>query len=185
MTVKEFAERHIKGEKMPIMKIEYLPIVNKINLCERVINATYYKKNEDGTKSLHIDSVSEHILFQLAIVDAYTNINIDFTHVIEEYDMLDRDEVLQEIWIMIPSREVEELKQMLAMKEKDIIQNEYEPHAFIANQVERFGTLVGVAATPVLEKLAEVIENVDVEKLAKVLEQADKADNNKILKLFK
>lgn len=186
MTVKEFVEQYNAGLKISeVIKVTYLPLVNKINLCERVINASYYKKNEDETKSLLIDSIVENILFKLSIIKAYTTIDVDFKDIIEEYDLLAKNQLIDAIMYALPDNELAALGEMLVMKEKDTIQNEYEIHAFISNQVERFGTLAGVSLTPILEKLAEVIENVDVEKLAKALDKLDKVEGSKIVSLFK
>ena len=46
--------------------------------------------------------------------------------------------------------------------------NKYENHAFIADQVDRFGTLIGVTLKPVLDKLATELENMDDEKITKL-----------------
>ena len=83
------------------------------------------------------------------------------------------------------NKELGELTSILEMKEKDVMQNEYEIHSFISDQVERFGKLLGVTLSPTLEKLGETIDNLDVEKLGKTLEQVDKLDKSKIVKLFK
>lgn len=60
------------------------------------------------------------------------------------------------------------------MKKTDLIQNKYESHAFISDQIERFGTLIGITLKPVLEKISEQIENMseeDVEKFANKFEK--------------
>ena len=60
------------------------------------------------------------------------------------------------------------------MKERDVICNEYEPHAFISGQVERFGALLGISFSPILEKFEDIIENLDVEKVGNILNKLDK-----------
>ena len=44
----------------------------------------------------------------------------------------------------------------------DLLANEYEPHAFIREQVERFGSLFGAIVAP-------AIENIDVSKIEEVM----------------
>lgn len=46
----------------------------------------------------------------------------------------------------------------------DLLTNEYEMHSFIRNQVERFGTLISTALSPIIEKL-------DVEEIKKVINE--------------
>ena len=75
---------------------------------------------------------------------------------------------------LIPAREISELRGMVDLKQRDIMTNQYETHSFISNQVERFGTLIGVTLKPVLEKISEQIENMsdeDAEKFANKVEK--------------
>ena len=189
MTVKNFIEEYIKNNDTSIIKkhitYEYLPFVKKCNLCERIIKSTYYKKNEDGTSKFYVDSVAKHMLFNLVVVDTYTDIDIDFNRAADEYDLLEEHGLFELIASLISERELSELMNILDMKEKDVIANEYEPHAFISSQIERFGSLLGISLSPALEKLGGVIEELDAEKVAQVLEVIDKVDKNKIVKLFK
>ena len=52
--------------------------------------------------------------------------------------------------------------------------NQYETHSFISNQVERFGTLIGVTLKPVLEKISEQIENMSDEDVDKFTNKVEK-----------
>ena len=187
MTVKEFVEKYNKDESAlkNCVTCKYLSYVKKCNLCERIIKATYYRTNEDGTKTLHVDSVSKHMLFKLSVVDTYTKIDVDFNHAVAEYDLLKENYIFDIIEGFIGEVELSELKHVLDMTEKDVISNEYEPHAFISNQVERFGGLLGLSLSPALEKLVSVIENLDTDKIVKAFETVDKVDKHKITKLFK
>ena len=189
MTVKEFVEKYKENSNAEIVeniiKCNYLSFVKKCNLCERIIKSTYYTKNEDGSSRLYIDSASKYMLFNLSIIDTYTEITVDFGNVVEEYDLLAENDLFNIIKGLLKSSELGELEFILEMKERDVIQNEYEIHTFISNQVERFGNLLGISLFPVLEKLAGEIENLDVEKVVKILEQADKVDKSKVVKLFK
>ena len=48
MTVKEFVEKYKESDNIKdVITCNYLPFVKKCNLCERIIQATYYNKNED------------------------------------------------------------------------------------------------------------------------------------------
>ena len=42
----------------------------------------------------------------------------------------------------------------------DVVKNEYETHAYISSQVERFGELTGIAIIPMIDKLIDAINNV-------------------------
>ena len=67
MTVKEFVKKYKESDNIKdIITCSYLPFVKKCNLCERIIQATYYKKNEDGSSKLYIDSAAKYMLFNLS-----------------------------------------------------------------------------------------------------------------------
>ena len=53
---------------------------------------------------------------------------------------------------------------VIQMTADDLIANEYEPHAFFKNQIERFGNLIGTSLKPVLEGL-------DLSKIQEVISQ--------------
>ena len=75
---------------------------------------------------------------------------------------------------MIPEKEIAEFKMICDMKKSDLLQNKYENHAFIADQVDRFGTLIGVTLKPVLDKLTTELENMDDEKITKLSKALEK-----------
>ena len=60
---------------------------------------------------------------------------------------------------------------ILDMVENDVVHNEYETHAFISNQIERFGELFGYVAKPALDRLGEVLENMDESTIDKMVEK--------------
>ena len=75
---------------------------------------------------------------------------------------------------LIPASEISELRSMIDLKQRDEMTNQYETHSFISNQVERFGTLIGVTLKPVLEKISEQIENMSDEDVEKFTNKVEK-----------
>jgi hypothetical protein len=63
---------------------------------------------------------------------------------------------------------------MVEMKVDDSLTNTYEIHSFVQSQVTRFGNLIGTTLSPVLEKLAEEIGNLDDEKVNKLTSSIEK-----------
>lgn len=189
MKLKDFIKNYDKNTDVSIiektMDVKYLPFVEKCNLCERIVNSTYYTTMPDKTKKFHVNSVSKYMLYRLSIIDKYTKIDIDFKDVLNEYDMLAKRNLFDVFETLVPEKELQELAMILELTEKDVITNEYEPHAFIANQAERFGTLVGVSLSPVLDTLAKSLGELDNDKLAAILSNLDKVDVKKVAKLLK
>ena len=63
---------------------------------------------------------------------------------------------------------------MIDLKQRDTMTNQYEIHSYISNQIERITEVGSVVLKPVLDKLANELENMDdskIEKLSKALER--------------
>ena len=198
--IKEFCENYknratdkLKGDYLKEnMKITtYLPFIKKDALAQNIVNATTYKfedyTNEDGTtgrrrtNQIQINSTAQMLLFYRVIIENYTDLEVETDGFYEEYDALNESGVLFELTAdfdghpsLIPAKEISELRGMVDLKQRDAMTNQYETHNFISNQVERFGTLIGVTLKPVLEKISEQIENMSEEDVEKFTNKFEK-----------
>ena len=130
----------------------------------------------DKNKNVHVNSAAQYLLFCRIVLENYTNITIG-ENFHEEYDLLKESGILDKIMVKIPEGEMAELNTVISMAREDVRTNAYEPHAFIAGQVERFGTLIGTLLDPVIGKLADEVKNLDnatVEKMGKTLDRVFK-----------
>lgn len=151
---------------------KYIPFNLKVTLAEKLMEVTMYDKK----KNVHVNSVAQYLLFCRIILENYTNITIG-ENFHEEYDLLKESGILDKIMTKIPEGEMAELNTVISMTREDVRTNAYEPHAFIAGQVERFGTLIGTILDPVIGKLADEVKNLDnatVEKMGKTLDRVFK-----------
>ena len=149
----------------------YLPFLTKITLADKLAKVTTLDKD---TGNVNVKSDVNYLLFCRMIVEQYTDLQVETEGFYEEYDLLNESGLLDKIMQTIPEKEIAEFKMICDMKKSDLLQNKYENHVFIADQVDRFGTLIGVTLKPVLDKLATELENMDdskIEKLSKVLEK--------------
>lgn len=151
---------------------KYIPFNLKVTLAEKLMEVTMYDKK----KNVHVNSVAQYLLFCRIILENYTNITIG-ENFHEKYDLLKESGILDKIMTKIPEGEMAELNTVISMAREDVRTNAYEPHAFIAGQVERFGTLIGTILDPVIGKLADEVRNLDnatVEKMGKTLDRVFK-----------
>lgn len=176
-TVTDFVEKYTSAKSeqakniliKDIMNIDYIPYERKITICEKIIDNTYYIKDLNGVnKKLHVNSPAQYMLYCLWLVSEYTNISIDFKNSPDEFNRLNKYDLFDVINSKIPEKESKEFKIILDMVRNDVIQNEYETHAFISNQVERFGELTGIILKPVIERLNKSIENMDEKTIDKL-----------------
>ena len=141
------------------IKNEYVPYEKKADVAKAIIQVCYWQKNntesELGTTKFHIDSVAKHMLTCMSIIDLYTDIerSKQAGTMVEDFNKLNELGIFDMVNSAINERELEEFKSVVQMTADDAIANEYEPHAFISNQVERFGSLLGTVLGPFLKEL--------------------------------
>lgn len=149
----------------------YLPFIEKVTLADKLVKVTILDKD---TGNINVKSCINYLLFCRTIVEQYTDLQVETEGFYEEYDLLNESGLLDKITQMIPEKEIGEFKMIVDMKKNDLLQNKYENHAFISDQVERFGTLIGVTLKPIMEKISEQLENMtkeDVEKFTNKFEK--------------
>ena len=141
--------------KSHIIKDKYVPLEEKQTYAQNIIKSSYYKKRDDGTEEFYVNSVAKYMLTGLAMIEMYTDIELDNKKgkSLENFNKLNEARILDDVLTLIDDKEWAEFVSILDMVEKDMYQNEYEPHGFIMHQVERFGNLVGTALLPFLENL--------------------------------
>lgn len=200
--IKEFCAEYIK--RIPQMQenyIEenlvitpYLPFIKKDSLAGKLVDISTYVfedyTKEDGnigrrkTNKIEVNSTGQYLLFCRLVIENYTNLTVETEGFYEEYDALKECGLLDKLMVstetrasLIPMDEIAELRALIDFKQKDAIFNATEIHNYIGSQVERFGTLLGVTLKPVMDKIAENLENMteqDVEKLSKKVDKVMK-----------
>lgn len=158
----EFIKEHVKND--------YVPYEKKADVAKAIVKASYYQRTKNRgeieREELHIDSVAKYMLTCLSMVDLYTDIERSKNEgkSLEEFNTLNGSGVLDLIIQNIDDRELKEFNIVLQMTCDDLMANEYENHAFIRAQVERFGSLISTALSPLIEKL-------DVEEIKKIISE--------------
>ena len=200
MKIKDFVERYnaIATDRLKEDYLKdnlhiktYLPFLRKDAIATVLVDRSTYKfepyTKEDGTtgrrrtNQIQVNSTAQMLLFYRVIIENYTDLEVETEGFYEEYDALNESGVLFELTAdfeghpsLIPAKEISELRSMIELKQRDEMTNQYETHSFISNQVERFGTLIGVTLKPVLEKISEQIENMSEEDVEKFTNKFEK-----------
>lgn len=150
-----------------IMKNNRVSYSDKVNRVDIIAKNSYHikQKDIDGTERevFWQNSAAKYMLYSLTLVDLYTTLEVDFKQSLELFEKIN-GEILDMIIMSIDERERKEFRMLLEFACDDLLVNEYEPHAFIREQVERFASLFGTIITP-------VIENIDVDKIEEVIKQ--------------
>lgn len=180
MLIREFVEKYeaIATDRLKEDYIKdnlhiktYLPFLTKVTLADKLAKVTTLDKN---TGNVNVKSDVNYLLFCRTIIEQYTDLQVETEGFYEEYDLLNESCLLDKIMQAIPEKEISEFKMICDMKKTDLIQNKYEIHAFISDQIERFGTLIGITLKPVLEKISEQIDNMSEEDMEKFANKFEK-----------
>lgn len=151
-----------------IMKNEHISYADKVNRAGIIAKNSYHikKKDADGIERevFEQNSAAKYMLYSLTLVDLYTDLEINFNQSLEQFEKIN-GEILDNIIMSINKREIKEFQMLLEFACDDLLVNEYEPHAFIREQIERFGSLIGTLLAPALEnldisKIEELIKNI-------------------------
>ena len=145
----------------------HVSYTDKCDRAELIAKSSYYikQKDENGVEQsvFHQNSAAKYMLYSLNVVDMFTDLEVDFKKSVEFFEKIN-GEILDYIVINIEERELNEFRMLLEFACDDLITNEYENHAFIKEQVNRFGKLVGAY-------LAPVIEGLDIQKIQEVVDK--------------
>lgn len=207
MTVKDFVAKYtsfnsekIKENLLKDIKIkDYIKYERKADLCKALVLASSYDKKEDEngnviSRTFRRDSILEYMMFNLMLVNEYTSIEVNYTNNLEEFNLLNAPNItikgendkdikvglIDMLLSRIPEREMQEFKMILDLTKRDLMQNEYETHAFIRSQVGRISDVLTVAAQTAEPALAELGK-----KLASMDEKDIKKISDRIMKLIK
>lgn len=164
------------------MKEEYLKTVIKVKpyvsygvkifLADTIIKTSCLK---DGR--VYIDSCKKYLLYIYALIDTYTNIEINRKEWMFQYDRLDNLGLIESILALISEKERATFKTILDMKLDDLMTNRYGIYAYIDEQMDRAAKIVpelSKAFGPLIEKLSKQVETLDENKIEKMINRAMK-----------
>ena len=199
MTVKEFVEGYNKcvdslknryiQEKLNV--ISYLPVSIKDAIAIVITDSMFKQEkytDENGeikfrkTDNIYVNSFVQYMLFVREVIEKYTNLvwcnDGNYT---ADYDLLKSSGLLDKLMVgevvdrkeissLIPASEISEIKTLIDMHKSDIMQNIYEPHAYVSRQIERFGTLANITIEPLIKLIEQKIQGIPKEDINKVVE---------------
>lgn len=181
ITIDKLIDNYLKRTSIK-MKEEYLKTVIKIKpyvsygvkifLADTIIKASCLK---DGR--VYIDSCKKYMLYIYALIDTYTNIEINQKEWMSQHDRLDSLGLIELILALIPEKERSTFKTILDMKLDDLMTNRYGIYAYIDEQMDRAARIapeIGKAFGPLIEKLSKQIETLDENKIEKMLNRMGK-----------
>ena len=195
MKIKEFCERYnaftsqsLKDEfiKQNLKITPYVSIIKKDAYAQLIVDKTTFEQesyDDNGktkyrkTDKIRINSVAQYIQFCRAVIELYTDLEIEDGSFINEYDALKSSGLLDILMVgsdkadpLIPMSELSEFKTILTMKQSDTQFNETTTQAFINKQIGRISDLANATLTPLVEVVSKKLDEMPKEDLDNVVE---------------
>ena len=161
---------------------QYVSFIFKDTLINQLLKITMFDKETGNVK---VNSSAEYLLMTRIFVEQYTNLKVETEGFFEEYDELKKSGLFNLLLVgddtnepLIPYEEITEFKYLLSVKKNDVLQNKYDPHNFIAEQIDKFNTLGESIITPIVDAAKEKLNELSEEDLNKIV-AFDKKDDYK------
>ena len=200
MKLLEFVEKYnntanntLKEQLSSKIKITpYVSIIKKDAYAQLIVNKTTFEQesyDDNGvtkyrkTDKIRINSVAQYVQFCRAVIELYTDLEIEDGSFIKEYDALKSSGLLDILMVgsdkadpLIPMSELSEFKTILTMKQSDTQFNETTTQAFISKQIGRISDLANATLTPLMDVVSKKLDEIPKEDLDKVVEFAKKGN---------
>lgn len=166
----------------------YVSIIKKDAYAQLIVDRTTFeqeayddngKTNYRKTDKIRVNSVAQYVQFCRAVIELYTDLEIEDESFIKEYDALKSSGLLDILMVgseqrdpLIPMSELSEFKTILSMKQSDVQFNETTAQAFITKQIERISDLASITLSPIVDIISKKINDTPKEDLLKVVEMA-------------
>ena len=166
----------------------YVSIIKKDAYAQLIVDRTTFEQeayDDNGetkyrkTDKIRVNSVAQYVQFCRAVIELYTDLEIEDGSFIKEYDALKSSGLLDILMVgseqrdpLIPMSELSEFKTILSMKQSDVQFNETTAQAFISKQIGRISDLANATLTQLINVVSKKLDEIPKEDLDKVVEFA-------------
>ena len=194
MKLLEFVEKYnnmanntLKEQLLSKIKITpYVSFIKKDAYAQLIVDNTTFEQeayDDNGetkyrkTDKIRVNSVAQYVQFCRAVIELYTDLEIEDGSFIKEYDALKSSGLLDILMVgsdkadpLIPMSELSEFKTILTMKQSDTQFNETTAQAFISKQIGRISDLANATLTPLIDVVSKKLDSLSNDELRKILD---------------
>lgn len=131
-----------------ILKTDYIPYTEKINDCNRII-----KTSTESDGIFKLNTPAQFMLFTVNLISKYTKLEYDPDNIVEFFEALDKDDLINTIYSIIPEREVASYQTILNMCADDY----FETNRSLVSYIETKVAALQMTGDTLLEALYELI----------------------------
>lgn len=153
---------------------DYVPFAEKRDLCARVLEVCNTK---DDSGLVKVDSISRYILFTIAIISKYTNLEFssgeEEIDSLDEYDMLCQNNLLNPILDIIGG-EYATCNNMLNMMMDDIVSNNNTVENVVGTVLGKFSDSLDELVSTLANKVESMdldLSQIDIDKYSGLIEK--------------
>ena len=153
---------------------DYVPFAEKRDLCARVLEVCNTK---DDSGLVKVDSISRYILFTIAIISKYTNLEFssgeEEIDSLDEYDMLCQNNLLNPILDIIGGEYVT-CNNMLNMMMDDIVSNNNTVENVVGTMLGKFSDSLDELVSALANKVESMdldLSQIDIDKYSGLIEK--------------
>lgn len=165
MKVADFVKKYNKSKNKDeyISKIitrTYMPYEEKISRASRVVKNTT-SKNILNKEVYWENTPAQYMLFAGEIIDYYTDIDVDFTNWLKDFNILEEARLTDKIIAALPKEEYDKFQTVFTMTAQDYHEN-------IRSLPSYFDTKID-AITLLFNKVEGMLKDVDIDAIKKML----------------
>ena len=156
-------------------KAKYLSSVLKIknyvefNIKRVIANQIIQQSCFDKNGNIHIDSTYKYYLYIISIFTLYTNIEFEKNDSYDDYDSLNRNQLIEKIINMIPENEIEEYRTIVQVTYDDCLENNNFIKSIIKDTLIQFWPTVSNNVNILLKDLDSKLNTLDLNKVEKFI----------------
>lgn len=146
----------VKAKESYLKKLnvkEYVDYEVKMALATKIVNASSF--DQERPTVVKVNAPMRYVLFVYTVLSYYTDLDMHSDKMFAEFNMLNKNGLIDKIFNSIPEKEVSEFNSIVAMTYEDFLANYREPHSFIANQIDNLGSLLKYIPQETLDRIAE------------------------------
>lgn len=144
-----------------IKTIDYINFEVLTVIADSIVANSMFDK--DG--NIKIDSCKKYLLYVYSILNVFTNINVHEDKWMQEYNKLNKSNLIEVIVGMIPERTVNEFDSILKMKSDDLITNYYSINAYIDRKLVQLYPVINKGIDGLLSIAEQMSKEIDLNAL--------------------
>lgn len=144
-----------------IKTIDYINFEVLTVIADSIVANSMFDK--DG--NIKIDSCKKYLLYVYSILNVFTNIDVHEDKWMQEYNKLNKSNLIEVIVGMIPERIVNEFDSILKMKSDDLITNYYSINAYIDRKLVQLYPVINKGIDGLLSIAEQMSKEIDLNAL--------------------